>query len=115
MAKIAIPIFKSRVSPVLDSCTRILIVDIEQNRETERSELYMDEFSLSERVNILQKTHVTTIICGGISDVLHNMLKNLPISVIIGIAGEVEEVVSAYVAGRLNERRFYMPGYKKKR
>jgi predicted Fe-Mo cluster-binding NifX family protein len=113
MARIAIPIFKSRVSPVLDSCTRILIVDIEQNLETERTELYLDEFSLSERVSMLQKSHVTTVICGGITDVLHNMLKSIHISVVVGIAGEVEEVVAAFMAGRLDERSFYMPGYKK--
>jgi predicted Fe-Mo cluster-binding NifX family protein len=115
MTRIAIPIFKSRVSPVLDSCTRMLVVDIEQDREIERREIYLEAFSLSERVNTLQKSHATTVICGGISDVLHNMLNSVNVSVITGIAGEVEEVVAAFMADRLKERRFRMPGYRKQR
>ncbi|MGD8985611.1 MAG: NifB/NifX family molybdenum-iron cluster-binding protein [Desulfobacteraceae bacterium] len=114
MTRIAIPIFKSRVSPVLDTCTRILVVDIEEKREIERREIYQEEFSLSERVNTLKKAHVATVICGGISDVLHNMFNSENISVITGIAGEAEEVVAAFMAHRLNEPRFYMPGYKKR-
>jgi predicted Fe-Mo cluster-binding NifX family protein len=88
-------------------------VDIEQNREIERREIYLEEFSLSERLNTLKKSHVTTVICGGISDVLHNMLNSEKISIITGIAGEAEDVVAAFMAHRLNEPRFYMPGYKK--
>ena len=113
MRRIAIPIFQSRVSPVLDSCTYILIVDIEQNLEIGRREICLEEFSLSERVNILKKSHVTTVICGGISYTMHNMLKNASITVIPGIAGEAEEVMAAFISDRLDERHFCMPGYKK--
>ena len=112
MSSIAIPIFKSRVSPVLDSCTSMLIVDTEHNREIGRREIYVEEFSLSERMNTLQKSHVTTVICGGISHVLHNMLRSAKIAVITGIAGEAEEVMAAFMADRLNEPHFRMPGYK---
>lgn len=111
MTRVAVPKFKSRVSPVFDSCTRVLLVDIEQNREIARNEIYLDEFSLIERANILQKSRITTIICGGISDVLKNMLVNLHIGLITGIAGEVEQVVEAYMAGQLDDSRFHMPGY----
>ena len=113
MRRIAIPIFQSRVSPVLDSCTSMLIMDIEQSQETGRREIYLEEFSLPERVNTLQKSHVATVICGGISHMLHNMLNNANITVITGIAGNVEEVVAAFMADRLDEQHFCMPGYKK--
>ena len=92
----------------------MLIVDIEQNREISRREIYLEEFSLSERVNTLQRSHVKTVICGGISYVLHNMLNNANITVITGIAGEAEEVMAAFMADRLNEPHFCMPGYKSK-
>ena len=112
MKRIAIPIFKSRISPVLDSCTRILIVDIEENRVIEREEIYVEEFSRSERVKILQRSHVSTVVCGGISHILHNMLHRAKISLITGIAGEAQEVVAAFAAERLHEPRFHMPGYR---
>ena len=75
--RVAIPVFRARISPALDTCTRVLLIDLEEKREIERREIYLDEFSLSERVNILQNAGVETVICGGISDLLHNMLKGL--------------------------------------
>jgi predicted Fe-Mo cluster-binding NifX family protein len=111
MVRVAIPKFKSRVSPVFDTCKRVLLVDIEQQREIARSEIYLDEFSLTERVNILHKSQITSIVCSGISEMLQNMLKKLQIDLITGIAGEVDEVVDAYMAEQLDDPKFYMPGY----
>jgi predicted Fe-Mo cluster-binding NifX family protein len=112
MVRVAIPTFRSRVSPVLDSCTRLLLVEVEHNREIERNEIYLDELSLTERMNILRKSHVTTVICGGISDMLQNMLQNANIYLISGIAGEIDQVVAAYLSKRLDEPQFNMPGFK---
>ena len=111
MIRVAIPIFRSRVSPVFDSCTRVLLVDIEKNREIERNEIYLDELSLTERVTIIQKSKVTTVICGGISDMLQNMLRGVDIKLRTGIAGEVDQVVAAYLSKALDEPRFHMPGF----
>jgi predicted Fe-Mo cluster-binding NifX family protein len=111
MIRIAIPIFRSRVSPVLDSCTSVLLVDVEKNRAMERKEIYLDELSLTERVTIIHKSKVTTVICGGISDILQNMLRSADIALITGIAGEVDQVVAAYLAKALDEPRFHMPGF----
>ena len=111
MVRVAIPTFRSRVSPVLDSCTRVLLVEVEHNREIERNEIYLDELSLTERMNIFRKSHVTTVICGGISDILQNMLRGSDIDLITGIAGEVDQVVGAYLSKGLDEPRFHMPGF----
>ena len=114
MVRVAIPIFRSRVSPVFDSCTRVILVDIEHNQEIDRREIYLDELSLTERVTILQKSRVKIIICSGISDMLQNMLESVKIYLITGIAGDVEQVVAAYLSERLKEPRFQMPGLKAK-
>lgn len=111
MVRVAIPIFRSRVSPVFDSCTRVLLIDIDHNIEIERSEIYLDGLLLTERMAVLQKSKVKTIICGGISDILQNMLRGINICLISGIAGEVDQVVSAYLSERLNEPKFLMPGF----
>jgi predicted Fe-Mo cluster-binding NifX family protein len=111
MIRVAIPIFRSRVSPVLDSCTRVLLVDVEKNREIERKEIYLDELSLTERVTIFQKSRVRTVICGGISDILQNMLRSLDIALVPGIAGEIDQVVAAYLSEGLDKPQFRMPGF----
>ena len=51
------------------------------------------------------------MICGGITEVFHNMLKNAGINTITGIAGEIEEVLEAYLSDGLDEPYFYMPGH----
>jgi predicted Fe-Mo cluster-binding NifX family protein len=113
--RVAIPVFRARISPAFDTCTRVLLIDLEQKQEIERREIYLDEFSLSERVTILQNARIETVICGGISDVFHNMLKGAKINSIIGRAGEVEQIVYAFLREQLDEPRFHMPGYKAKK
>ena len=114
MICVGIPIFQSRVSPVFDTCTTVLIIKFEQDREIERGETYLDELSLTDRVNILLKLNITVLICGGISNVLYNMLKNAGVRLISGIAGRADQVFDAFVSGHLDEPRFHMPGYKER-
>lgn len=105
------PIFHSRIAPVLDSCTKALLISVRRGHETERSELTLRDFSSSERLALIKRAGVTDLICGGISGVLHNMLETSGVHVIPGIAGEVEEVLSAFMANRLSEPKFRMPGH----
>lgn len=112
MIRIAIPIFGSRVSPVFSACMRVLIIDIEADREIDRREIYLQGLSIPERVSILKNVGVETLICCGIQEMTCNLLKNLKIRLISGIAGEVEEVLDAFLFNRLDNARFHMPGYK---
>jgi predicted Fe-Mo cluster-binding NifX family protein len=112
MATIAIPIFKSRVSPVFDTCTRLSLIDFEDNQVITRKEFDLDNFSLRERLQVLEKNDVAVIICGGISDVFHAILSNSNIRLISGICGNVDEVMKAYIEGRIDDPCFFMPGHK---
>ena len=86
-------------------------MQIEENRQISRSELYLDQLSAPQRLDVLRHAGVSTVICGGISDVFHSMIKSAGIRPITGIAGEVEEVLAAFLAGRLDQPYFYMPGH----
>ena len=110
MIRLGVPIFRSRISPVFDSCTTLLLVDIIGNREVNRREIFLNELSLTERVAILRKSEVTTVICGGISDMLENMLLSVKIDLIPDISGTVDQILVAYLSGNLNAPRFKMPG-----
>lgn len=112
MERVGIPVFEARISPVLDTCTRVLIIDLEQKRETGRREIFLDGLSLAERFSILKNLKVSCVICGGISEIFHNMLNGHRIGVIAGRAGTVEQVLQAYLGGRLDQPCFLMPGYK---
>ena len=111
MNRIAIPVFQSRVSPVFDCCSRVLLVDLEHNREIKRTEITCENLSVSERVNLLNKSGVTIVICAGISQSFHDKLVAAEISTIPGIVGQVDEVLSAFRCDRLDNSCFCMPGY----
>ncbi len=112
MIRVAIPIFRLKVSPVFDSCSRVLLVDIVNNREVDRKEIYLDSLSLTERLTILHKSGVTVVICGGISDVMENMIIGEKIELISNIAGEIEYVLKAYLAKELDHSQFHVPGFR---
>jgi len=111
VAILAIPVFRSRVAPVFDSCLQALVIRTGNDPDAERSDLSLRNLSSSERVSILKTAGVTTLICGGISHTLHAILESSGISVITGIAGEVEEVLSAFASHRLDDPKFRMPGW----
>jgi predicted Fe-Mo cluster-binding NifX family protein len=87
-----------------------LIIDLAENAEIERKELFLNEMPLTERLGLLRRMEVTIVICGGISETLHHMLQSCGIESINGITGEVEEVISAFRRNRLKDSKFFMPG-----
>jgi predicted Fe-Mo cluster-binding NifX family protein len=108
---VAIPTYRSRVSPVFDPCLRVSIFHTEYHRPVHKRELDLGTLTPLERVDMLRKQRVTTLICGGISDVLGKMLQGLSIFVIAGIAGQVEQVLEAFISGRIDEPGYRMPGF----
>ena len=113
MTRVAIPIFRKKVSPVFDSCTRVLLVDFENNREVDRKEIYLDSLSLAERLTLLLKSGVSVVICGGISNVMENMVVGKKIDLFGNITGEIEYVLKAYLANELDRSQFQLPGFQK--
>ena len=108
--RLAIPIFKSRISPVFDFSTKALIIDIEQGREVGRSEIDMGGLTPHVRVERLKGAGVNSLVCAGISLTLQRMLVVAGLDVIPGIVGAVDEVLKAYKRVNLKEKRFMMPG-----
>lgn len=114
MERVAIPVFESRVSPVLDACNRVVLVDIDAGREVGRAEASLDKMSLLERLDMLSRWGVRKIICAGVSDTMCKYLAGRNILLVSGIAGEIENIISAYICNRLNDACFMMPGKKKR-
>jgi predicted Fe-Mo cluster-binding NifX family protein len=111
MKRIIVPFFQERVSPVFDSCRRILVIDIEDGREVDRKEIYLDNLTLPERISILRRLGASAVICGGISEALSRMLGGIHIRLVNGVAGGVDEVVCAYLNDELESPRYCMPGF----
>jgi CheY-like chemotaxis protein/predicted Fe-Mo cluster-binding NifX family protein len=110
MAKVAIPIFRSRVAPVFDYCVRVSVFDIGGDGQIERSELYLGTLAPTERLRALRKEGVTTLVCGAMSEDLDKLFQTSGISVIGGIGGPVKEVLEAFMSDRLDEPQYRSPG-----
>ena len=109
MTRVAIPVFRKKVSPVFDTCTWVVLVDIENNREVDRKEIYLDSLSLTERMTLLLKSGVSVVICGGVSDVMENMIVGKKIDLIGNITGEFESILKAYLAKEIRRPQFQLP------
>ncbi len=97
---------------MLDTCTRLLIIDFEGKVRVERREISFDVYSPSERFEIVKKLKPDAIICCGISEVFDRTLQSAGIRLISGIAGDVEQVAEAFLCNRIDDPCFRMPGYK---
>jgi predicted Fe-Mo cluster-binding NifX family protein len=113
--RIAIPIWDDRISPVLDTASRLLIVDIQDRNEQSRFELHLVEQDLSRRCFRIQELEVDILICGAVSRAFFKLLRALDINVIPEITGRIDEVLDAYILGNLFHSRFLMPGCKRNR
>lgn len=108
MARIAIPIWNGRLSPVFDAAEKLLIVDIKENNECSRFETEIREDNFPSKVIKLKELGIDTLICGAISMPLFYMVKNSGIYVIPWISGLTEDVLKAFLDERLFQ--FLMPG-----
>ena len=113
--RIAVPIWNDKVSPVLDAATRLLIVDVEDKKETSRFEVHLNERDLLRRCFRIRDMEVDILICGAVSQPLLSMLTASDIDIITEIAGQTEDILTAYLKGGLFQPRFLMPGCKRNR
>ena len=97
---------------MLDTCTRLLIIDFEGKVRVERREISFDVYSPSERFEIVKKLKPDAVICCGISEVFDKMLQSAGIRLISGIAGDVGQIAEAFLSNRIDDPCFRMPGYK---
>lgn len=108
--KTAIPTWDGKISPVFDTASKLLIVQLEDNRETSRFEAYLDGQNLSRRCSRIYDLGIDVLICGAISRAFCRMLVAGGVNVIPWISGPVEDVLDAWMHGTLFHSRFLMPG-----
>jgi len=108
--KVAIPIYNSNVSNVFDFAHMLLLVDIENGKEANRSEVAVMNQSLPQQVGQLKSLEVDILVCGAISRALANMITASGIQLLPYVTGRVDDVLQAYLNGQLVQPQFAMPG-----
>jgi len=108
--KVAIPVYGDYVSNVFDFAHRLLVVDIEDGRETQRREVELESRLLPQRAGQLKTLGVDVLVCGAVSRLLANMVMQSGIEVLPFVTGRVDDILGAYMTGQLVRPEFSMPG-----
>jgi len=110
--KIAIPEWQGRVSTVFDFASKLLLIEIDGQKEMSRTENLLSDEPMAQRAARLKNLGANVLICGAISRPLVFMITGSGIDVLPYVSGCIDEVLNAYLAGQLTEQRFSMPGCK---
>jgi len=108
--KIAIPIWNGCVSSAFDFSHSLLLVEMENGTESERSEVSLSTRSIAEKANQLKDLGVDILICGAISRPLASLVASSGIRILPYVAGHVDDILEAYLNDRLLQPQFVLPG-----
>jgi predicted Fe-Mo cluster-binding NifX family protein len=111
--RIAISIWDDKISPVLDTASKLLIIDNDNQKESCRFEANLFEQDIYQRCSFIRKLDLDVLICGAVSRQFSEMLKANGVKIISGISGPAEDVLDAYLKGALLHSGFFMPGSKR--
>lgn len=108
---LAIPVLRSRVAPVFNWCSRILLIPEDAPDSNAGAEMILSGVSDPfERLTVLRQKGADTLICGALSPDLFHYADHLQLRIICGIAGDIEEVLQAYRSRQLDQPCFWLPG-----
>jgi predicted Fe-Mo cluster-binding NifX family protein len=108
--RVGIPIWNGRVSPVLDTAERVVVVDTEADAGEVREEVALELRRLPLRAARIAELRLDVLVCGAVSRPLAEMLTAAGVPVQPWISGQVKEVLGALTAGQLDRPRYRMPG-----
>ncbi|MBU4267972.1 MAG: hypothetical protein KJ808_03890 [Acidobacteria bacterium] len=108
--KAAFAYLDKRIAPVFDTAQQICVVEVESKRiVSETQELLAHDLPLQKTLR-LAELGVGALICGAISRPLQAMVAAYGIQVIPFVAGDLREVIQAWLSGNLKRDTFAMPG-----
>jgi predicted Fe-Mo cluster-binding NifX family protein len=108
--KIAITCWNDRVSPVFDVAGQVALFNSKRIMFYTEQLLVFPELCAAEKIERLVEERTNVLICGAISRDAHVTAVNTGIKVYPFISGDVQEVLQAYLIGRLGDAVFAMPG-----
>jgi predicted Fe-Mo cluster-binding NifX family protein len=108
--KVALTVWDGHVSPVFDVSREALIFTARDGTVAARVHQNIGTPTADLKIDLLLTLGVETLICGAISEPLSRELSSRGVMVLGFVAGDIEEVVQAFIAGRLPAPALAMPG-----
>jgi predicted Fe-Mo cluster-binding NifX family protein len=110
MMKAAFAYWDNRIAPVFDVARQIHVVEAEAGKDLRETQVVLVNDLPAQKAIRLAELGVGTLICGAISRPLLDMVASYGILVIPFVAGDLREVIQAWLAGALDSDTFAMPG-----
>ncbi|MCK4513192.1 NifB/NifX family molybdenum-iron cluster-binding protein [bacterium] len=108
--RVGIAIWGRKISPVLDVSEAVLVVEFSGGERTDIETVELGGWGMMRRARLIGDLGLDTLICGALSDRLAGLLAWRGVRVIPWVSGDVDDVLSAFVDGKLSGQRFAMPG-----
>jgi predicted Fe-Mo cluster-binding NifX family protein len=107
---VALPIWQDRVSPVLDTAARLLVVSRRRGTRADRREVILGQLSTESLARSVVELHVDVLLCAALSETLRLDLERRGVRVRRHVCGDAEKVLQAFFRGQLGRSEFRMPG-----
>ncbi|HHN46470.1 MAG TPA: dinitrogenase iron-molybdenum cofactor biosynthesis protein [Planctomycetes bacterium] len=98
------------VSPTLDAAASLAVFDVISNDFERRGTVALSQPFPPFRTQEIAASGIKTLICGAVSSPLAALITSQGIEIVPFVAGPVEEVLRAFMAGTLPAPQFAMPG-----
>ena len=108
--KVAFAVWDDRIAPVFDVARHVHLVETDSGRIVEEGEKDLPEDAAAQRARRLADLGVGTLVCGAISRPVQDAVAAFGIRVVPFVAGDLRDVVRAWLAGGLDRSAFRMPG-----
>jgi predicted Fe-Mo cluster-binding NifX family protein len=113
MVKAAFASWNDRIAPVFDVSRRIQLVETEAGRIISQDRASVAGETPGQKASWLAELEVGILVCGAISRPMQAVISAYGIEVIPFIAGNLQEVIQAWLSGKLDGSSDYvMPGCK---
>ncbi len=110
MEKAAFAYWGDRIAPVFDNATQIRIVEAGKGWIVTEAEDILPDDRLVHKATRLAEIGVGALVCGAISRPLHEVIAAYGIRVIPFVAGDLREIIQAWINGSLESGDYAMPG-----
>jgi len=108
--KLALAVWNGRISPVFDTSRQLLVIDAEEGKVVSRRDHEIETDDPLQKAARLAEFGVEALVCGAVSRPLAQLIEDRGVELVPFVTGEVEEIITAFLAGLLPSPDTAMPG-----
>ncbi|MCP4705550.1 MAG: hypothetical protein GY865_13200 [candidate division Zixibacteria bacterium] len=94
----------------MDTANQLMVIDYEDKHELKRAIMDIPDLNIIYKIEFFKGQGINILICGAISTRLYHILAASHIKVIPFIGGSIQEIVTAYINGDLQNGDYFLPG-----